>query len=68
MSVSEEGNPTGQHSVDHFTPTAQKPLMHWFVGSQQLADVVHFSCGAEQLLLGGAFEHTRPPSAPFGSQ
>jgi hypothetical protein len=47
--------------------TEQNPLMHRLVLSQQSALVVHFSCSCEQFVLGGAFVHTRPPSAP-GSQ
>jgi hypothetical protein len=49
--------------------SAQKPLMHLLFGSQQLAAVVHFSCGPEHV-AGGMFEQTRPPASAsrFGSQ
>jgi hypothetical protein len=43
------------------TVTAQKPLRHSFVGSQQSLTVVHLSPTAEQLFVGGVLAHTRPP-------
>lgn len=41
--------------------------MHLFVGSQQSADVVHFSCGPEHV-FGVLFEQMRLCIGPFGSQ
>ena len=46
----------------------QKPLMQRFVLSQQSAEVVHFSCGFEQLLFGLSLVHISAPPSPPGSQ
>ena len=48
--------------------TVQNPLMHRFVISQQSAAVVHFSCGAEQVLPGGLSEQVSSPFGPLGWQ
>lgn len=48
--------------------TVQNPSTHTFVGSQQSAAVVHFSCGCEHWLFGGVLLHTSPPSPALGSQ
>ncbi len=59
-----------QTSAGHFgVSSAQNPLMQMFVGSQQSAAVVHFSCSFEHIPSGGAFEQISSGIPPgFGEQ